>query len=176
MIRALVIALVGLMALGASASAANLSSTGTFLAKSLDANGCAREAGGVPSVQLTSWVALGLVASGRSSGAAAACIERHAKALTTTTDVDATVAAPAPYLVAAVSVLTYLVVAFPITASAEAVSTFASFTIGFISGFFRCLQAIYLPLPFRSICHCWSSVSFCPLTFISRRFSHLVSQ
>jgi hypothetical protein len=93
LIRALVIALVGLMTLGASASAADLSNTGAFLAKSLDANGCAREAGGVASVQLTSWVALGLVASRRSSRAAAACIERHAKALTTTTDVELAVLA-----------------------------------------------------------------------------------
>ena len=93
MIRALVIALVGLMTLGASASAANLSGTGAFLAKSLDANGCAREAGGVPSVQLTSWVALGLVASGRSASSTASCIERHAKTLTTTTDVELAVLA-----------------------------------------------------------------------------------
>ena len=93
MIRAFVIALVGLMVLGASASAADRSSTGSFLAKSLDANGCAREAGGVPSVQLTSWVALGLVASGRSAGAARSCIERHSKALTTTTDFELAVLA-----------------------------------------------------------------------------------
>lgn len=93
MIRALLIALVGLMILGVSAPAADLSSAGAFLAKSLDAKGCAHESGDIPSVHLTSWVALGLVASGRSAGSATSCIERHASSLKATTDIELAVLA-----------------------------------------------------------------------------------
>ncbi len=91
--RSLLIALLALLVVGVPAQAAGLSSTGSFLASSLDANGCARESGATASVQLTSWVALGLAASGRSTSSAASCIERHSKALTTTTDIELAVLA-----------------------------------------------------------------------------------
>ena len=93
MMRSLLIALLALLVVGVPAQAASLSSTGSFLASSLDANGCARESGAAASVNLTSWAALGLVASGRSASSAASCIERHSKALTTTTDVELAVLA-----------------------------------------------------------------------------------
>ena len=93
MMRSLLIALLALLVVGVPAQAASLSSTGSFLASSLDANGCARESGAAASVNLTSWAALGLVASGRSAGSAASCIERHSKALTSTTDIELAVLA-----------------------------------------------------------------------------------
>ena len=93
MMRSLLLGLLALLVVGVPAQAASLSSTGSFLASSLDANGCARESGAVASVNLTSWAALGLVASGRSASSAASCIERHSKALTTTTDVELAVLA-----------------------------------------------------------------------------------
>ena len=93
MMRSLLIALLALLVVGVPAQAASLSSTGSFLASSLDANGCARESGAVASVNLTSWAALGLVASGRSASSAASCIERHSKALTSTTDIELAVLA-----------------------------------------------------------------------------------
>jgi len=93
MMRSLLLGLLALLALGVSAQAASLSSTGSFLASSLDANGCARESGAAASVNLTSWATLGLVASGRSAGSAASCIERHSKALTSTTDIELAVLA-----------------------------------------------------------------------------------
>lgn len=86
--RSLLIGLLALLFVGLPAQAASLSSAGSYLGKSLDANGCARESGETASVHLTSWVALGLVASGRSAGFAASCIERHASALTATTDIE----------------------------------------------------------------------------------------
>ncbi|PHX81581.1 MAG: hypothetical protein CK540_01760 [Thermoleophilia bacterium] len=93
MMRSLLIALLALLVVGVPAQAASLSSTGSFLASSLDANGCARESGAGASVNLTSWAALGLVASGRSASSAASCIERHSKALTSTTDIELAVLA-----------------------------------------------------------------------------------
>ena len=93
MMRSLLIALLALLVVVVPAQAASLSSSGSFLASSLDANGCARESGAAASVNLTSWAALGLVASDRSAGSAAACIERHAKALTSTTDIELAVLA-----------------------------------------------------------------------------------
>ena len=93
MMRSLLIALLALLVVGVPAQAASLSSTGSFLASSLDANGCARESGAAASVNLTSWAALGLVASGRSASSAASCIERHSKALTSTTDIELAVLA-----------------------------------------------------------------------------------
>lgn len=86
--RSLLIGLLALLFVGLPAQAASLSSAGSYLGKSLDTNGCAREPGETASVHLTSWVALGLVASGRSAGFAASCIERHASALTATTDIE----------------------------------------------------------------------------------------
>jgi len=93
MMRSLLLGLLALLVVGVPAQAASLSSTGSFLASSLDANGCARESGAGASVNLTSWAALGLVASGRSAGSAASCIERHSKALTSTTDIELAVLA-----------------------------------------------------------------------------------
>ena len=86
MIRALVIA-VTLLALAAPAQA-SVSAAGAYLAGSLDRNGCAREPGGTPTVNLSSWVAFGLVAAGRSASGPAACIEKHARALKALTDVE----------------------------------------------------------------------------------------
>lgn len=93
MMRSLLLGLLALLVVGVPAQAASLSSTGSFLASSLDANGCARESGAAASVNLTSWAALGLVASGRSASSAASCIERHSKALTSTTDIELAVLA-----------------------------------------------------------------------------------
>ena len=93
MMRSLLLGLLALLAVGVSAQAASLSSTGSFLASILDASGCARESGAAASVNLTSWATLGLVASGRSAGSAASCIERHSKALTSTTDIELAVLA-----------------------------------------------------------------------------------
>ncbi|MCX6411885.1 MAG: hypothetical protein NTZ81_05995, partial [Actinobacteria bacterium] len=93
MMRSLLISLLALLVVGVPAQAASLSSTGSFLASSLDANGCARESGAAASVNLTSWATLGLVASGRSASSAASCIERHSKALTSTTDIELAVLA-----------------------------------------------------------------------------------
>lgn len=86
MIRALIIAL-GVLAL-ASPAQASVSSAGAYLAGNLDRNGCAREPGGTPTVNLSAWVAFGLVAAGRSASGPATCIERHAKALKALTDVE----------------------------------------------------------------------------------------
>lgn len=86
MIRALVIAL-ALLAL-ASPARASVSSAGAYLAGSLDRNGCAREPGGTPTVNLSAWVAFGLVAAGRSASGPAACIEKHASSLKALTDVE----------------------------------------------------------------------------------------
>ena len=93
MMRSLLLGLLALLVVGVPAQAASLSSTGSFLASSLDVNGCARESGAAASVNLTSWAALGLVASGRSAGSAASCIERHSKALASTTDIELAVLA-----------------------------------------------------------------------------------
>ena len=86
MIRVLVIAL-ALLAL-ASPAQASVSSAGAYLAGSLDRNGCAREPGGTPTVNLSAWVAFGLVAAGRSASGPAACIEKHAASLKALTDVE----------------------------------------------------------------------------------------
>ena len=72
MIRALGIAL-ALLALAAPAQA-SVSSAGAYLAASLDRNGCAHEPGGASTVNLSSWVAFGLVAAGRSASGPAICI------------------------------------------------------------------------------------------------------
>ena len=87
MIRALAIMLAAL-ALAAPAQAASLSSAGAYLAASLDHNGCAHEPGASPTVNLSSWVAFGLVASGRSASGPAHCIEKHASSLRALTDVE----------------------------------------------------------------------------------------
>ena len=86
MIRALGIAL-ALLALAAPAQA-SVSSAGAYLAGSLDRNGCAHEQGGTPTVNLSSWVAFGLVAAGRSASGPAICIEKHAPLLKALTDVE----------------------------------------------------------------------------------------
>ena len=83
---ALVIVL-ALLALAAPAQA-SVSSAGAYLAGSLDRNGCAREPGGTPTVNLSAWVAFGLVAAGRSASGPAACIEKHASSLKALTDVE----------------------------------------------------------------------------------------
>ena len=85
--RALV-TIIALLALAAPAQAASVSSAGAYLAGTLDANGCAREPGGTPTVNLSSWVAFGLVAAGRSASGPARCIERHAASLKALTDVE----------------------------------------------------------------------------------------
>ena len=85
--RALV-TIIALLALAAPAQAASVSSAGAYLAGSLDGSGCAREPGGTPTVNLSSWVAFGLVAAGRSASGPARCIERHAAALKALTDVE----------------------------------------------------------------------------------------
>ena len=85
--RALV-TIIALLALAAPAQAASVSSAGAYLAGSLDANGCAHEPGGTPTVNLSSWVAFGLVAAGRSASGPARCIERHAASLKALTDVE----------------------------------------------------------------------------------------
>ncbi len=86
MIRVLGIAL-ALLALAAPAQA-SVSSAGAYLAGSLDRNGCAREPGGTATVNLSAWVAFGLVAAGRSASGPADCIEKHANALKALTDVE----------------------------------------------------------------------------------------
>jgi hypothetical protein len=86
MIRALGLALV-LLVIAAPAQA-SVATAGSYLASSLDANGCAHEPGGTPTVNLSSWVAFGLVAAGQSARGPAACIERHATSLKALTDVE----------------------------------------------------------------------------------------
>lgn len=86
MIRALAVVL-ALLALAAPAQA-SVASGGAYLARSLDRNGCAHEPGGTPTVNLSSWVAFGLVAAGRSASGPAACIERHASSLKAVTDIE----------------------------------------------------------------------------------------
>jgi hypothetical protein len=85
--RALVV-LLAFLALAVPAQASSVSSAGAFLAGSLDRHGCAREPGGTPTVNLSSWVAFGLVAAGRSADGPARCIERHASALRAITDIE----------------------------------------------------------------------------------------
>ena len=87
MIRILAITL-AVLALAAPAHAASLSSAGAYLSASLDRNGCAHEPGASPTVNLSSWVAFGLVASGRSASGPAHCIEKHASSLRALTDVE----------------------------------------------------------------------------------------
>lgn len=77
----------------AIAPAVSAADGGVYLSRSLDANGCAREPGGTPSVALTGWVALGLVASNRSARAAASCIEENVRDLRRITDVELAVLA-----------------------------------------------------------------------------------
>ena len=88
MIRLLVLTLAVLLGLPTAAAAADLPAAGAFLARSLDGEGCAREAGGRASVSLTAWVTLGLVATGRDSSRAAGCIVAHAQELRVITDVE----------------------------------------------------------------------------------------
>lgn len=76
-----------------TASPAGAADAGTFLTRSLDANGCAREPSGARSVTLTGWVVLGLVAADRSARAGAACIERNARSLRRITDIELAVLA-----------------------------------------------------------------------------------
>ncbi len=77
-----------LLTLAGPVHAANLPAAGTYLERSLDANGCAREPGGTASANLTAWVALGVVAARRSATPAADCIERHAQRLRSVTDIE----------------------------------------------------------------------------------------
>ncbi len=70
------------------AQGASLPSAGGFLERQLDAQGCAREPGASASVNLTAWAALGLRAAGRSASRPASCIERHARRLSSTTDIE----------------------------------------------------------------------------------------
>lgn len=86
----LLIALLVAAALPATATATN---GAAYLARSLGADGCAREPGGTPSVTLTGWVALGLVAGGHSARSASACIERNVRSLRGITDVQLAVLA-----------------------------------------------------------------------------------
>ncbi|MGI9186904.1 MAG: hypothetical protein ACR2J9_05200 [Gaiellales bacterium] len=79
--------LVALLVLAAPAQA-SVASAGAYLAISLDRNGCAHEPGGTPTVNLSAWVAFGLVAAGRSASGPAACIEKHATSLRVLTDVE----------------------------------------------------------------------------------------
>lgn len=83
--RRLLLVLALLLVPAAPAMAAD---AGTYLEGSLDGRGCAREPGGTATVNLTSWVALGLVASGRDAGRAADCIARHATHLRAATDLE----------------------------------------------------------------------------------------
>lgn len=83
--RRLLLVLVLLLMSTAPAHAAD---AGAYLERSLDGRGCAREPGGAATVNLTSWVALGLVASNRSADRAADCIAAHAKHLRAATDLE----------------------------------------------------------------------------------------
>ncbi len=83
--RRLLLALALLLLAAAPAHAAD---AGAYLERSLDGRGCAREPGGTATVNLTSWVALGLVASRRSASRAADCIATHARHLRTATDLE----------------------------------------------------------------------------------------
>ena len=83
--RRLILALLLLALAPATAAAGDV---GGYLASSLDSQGCAAEPGGSASVNLTSWVAVGLVASGRSATSAADCIERRSSELRSATDLE----------------------------------------------------------------------------------------
>jgi hypothetical protein len=86
---ALAVAAVLLLAPGAAlAGPAELDRAGAYLAGSLDRRGCAAEPGGTPSANLTAWVALGLVAAGRSAATAADCIEGRSGELRSATDLE----------------------------------------------------------------------------------------
>lgn len=82
-----------LLVLAITAAPAGAADGGTYLARSLDANGCAREPGGAPSAALTGWVVLGLVAADRPARAGVGCIERNARSLRRITDVELAVLA-----------------------------------------------------------------------------------
>lgn len=72
----------------ALAAPAELDRAGAYLVRSLDRAGCAAEPGGAPSANLTAWVALGLVAAGRSAAPAAACIADRSVELRSATDIE----------------------------------------------------------------------------------------
>ena len=85
----LVVALAAVLAaLPAAAPAASVPAAATYLQRSLDARGCAREPGGIASANLTAWVALGLVAAGRDASRAASCLEAHTRHLSRLTDYE----------------------------------------------------------------------------------------
>jgi energy-coupling factor transport system substrate-specific component len=92
--------------LAALAAAAALATPGAFLHAHQGADGGFAEPGGQPSAGLTAWAALGLRASGGSTGAAAAYIAGHEDELASATDValavaaEAAVARPTPALLA----------------------------------------------------------------------------
>lgn len=71
-----------------ASSATPLQRTGTYLETSLDASGCAREAGQRSGVNLTAWVALGLRASGRSAATAANCLTSRIGEVRLITDIE----------------------------------------------------------------------------------------
>lgn len=91
--RRLLVGALLLLAFAAPAQANGLPDAGAYLARSLDSRGCAREPGGTASANLSAWVALGLIATGRSAAAPARCIEDHSRYLRALTDVELAVLA-----------------------------------------------------------------------------------